>query len=304
MRGQVIHVAIGESDGFIRAEDSHRYPYAISDWISSQPASIGALVDFELVENRAATICGIPEVVAIKSNSTVPAWKRRGFHIALVTVAVALVTGAGVAYKSGGLTASTSESHGPVKTYQAQKLAKIRNLPTAQGSNVIGELQAGNNFSGRVYLSPDGKSQWIKREGREEYVSIINLAELEESKKSDPAIASTSEAQPGIPSDAAISEDIIALHTRNCSRSKLLYLTSHSNTRGGLTAKDVILERENLRKRIKSSNLVSDVGVNVENIYVVSGEITQIRRIFAVMNPTNHRIDERFSVMINDEKSN
>lgn len=177
MQGQVVHVAMEGSEGFIRAEDSRRYPYAMSDWISLEPASVGASVDFELVENLATMVCKITEIVAAQSNDALPFWKRKGFQAAAGTLAL-LTIGTGVAYETGMLAGLTNESPGQIKTFQVLRLAKIRNMPTAQNSAVMGELNPGDNFVGRVYLGPDGQSQWIKREGVEEYVSIINLAEV------------------------------------------------------------------------------------------------------------------------------
>lgn len=177
MQGQVIHVAMEGSEGFIRAEDSLRYPYEISDWISLEPASVGASVDFELVENRATQVCEVPPNVTAGSNQSLPIWKKKWFLAAAGALAL-LTIGTGVVYNSGMFAGLASDPHGPIKNYQAINLAKIRNMPTAQGSVVLGELNAGDRLVGRVYIAPDGQSQWIKREGVEEYVSIINLAEV------------------------------------------------------------------------------------------------------------------------------
>lgn len=215
MQGHVIHVAVEESEGFIRAEDSLRYPYAMSDWISLELASVGALVDFELVVNRAMMVCKVPEIIANQSNRILPIWKKKGFLVAASALAL-LTIGAGVAYETGMLTGLTRESHGPIKTYQVLKLAKIRNMPTAQNSTVLGELNPGDRFVGRVYLAPDGQSQWIKSEGVEEYVSIVNLAEVPTPEAAPPVIATADG-----PDDGLIKAKAANYIAKNCKIQRL-----------------------------------------------------------------------------------
>ena len=293
MQGQVIHVAIEESDGFIRAEDSHRYAYAISDWISAQPATVGAIVDFELVENRAKMVCEVPQAIAVGSSSTRPVWKKGAFHAVAGALAV-LVAGVGVAYKSGLWTAQTSESHGPVKTYQAQNLAKIRNKPTAQNSTVLGELKPGDNFVGRVYLAPDGQSQWIKRDGVDEYVSIVNLAEI-----GAPQMASTgtpqNSATNNLPQYSEVRLALMQSHSKNCEPAKVYSRSDTPWMPHSARLVQVINERDAIVKFLNSYKNAAFAGRNVATTLSATGEPMNFSMKYLIGSDMNPNVRDIFS---------
>lgn len=190
MRGQVVHIATDESDGFIRAEDGNRYSYAIADWISSEPVVVGASVDFEMAHDRATLVCAIPANAASPLSGFIASMGRhKGLLIGLAIFALLLIA-LNAALVRGMFNGVAGDDHGPIKSYQVTGLANVRNMPTAAGSNVLRQLNPGDIFSGRIYLSPDGQKQWVKSEGAEEYVSIVNLAEA---SKADEVVAPTSE---------------------------------------------------------------------------------------------------------------
>lgn len=200
MRGQVVHVTSDASDGFIRADDGNRYPYAIADWISSEPAIVGASVDFEVTESRATMVCTIPaNASSLLSELFASMGRHKGLLIGLAVFALLLIA-INAAMVRGLFAGATGDEHGPIKTYQASGLANVRNMPTVAGSTVLRQLNPGDSFSGRIYLSPDGRKQWVKSEGAEEYVSIVNLAD-----------GSTADEVPVVVSEsAATADDAIA----------------------------------------------------------------------------------------------
>ena len=177
MEGKIIHVATNADDGFLRAEDGNRYPYSFAAWASPHTPAIGSLVDFEIEGERATSVYGVPgaEHANYSDGATPP--RRRIFALAIAGGLAALALGGVFAFNSGAFSSLTAASHGPLKTLYALRLAKIRNLPTTDGSVVVGELKRGQNFHGRIYVGKDGQSQWIKREDAEEYVSVINLVD-------------------------------------------------------------------------------------------------------------------------------
>ena len=195
MQGRVIHIAADDVDGVIRAEDQKRYPYSVGDWVSLEPAVVGSSVDFEVNDERAKSVYCVPN-----GNEAMPTGHTnvpKRIIPAIVIASLLLASGIGglVAYQAGMF--SSLGSHGPSKTYSVMNPAKVRNLPTTQGSMVVRELQPGDTFVGRIYLGPDGQSQWIKRDGAEEYVSIVNLAESEVPNVSNLAVvASTISSNP------------------------------------------------------------------------------------------------------------
>ena len=199
MQGKVIHVATEDADGVIRAEDDKRYRYGVGDWASSERAAIGSSVDFEVDDERAKSIYCVPDGSDVALAGQANPSGRKVPALVISGLLLALGIGSLLAYQSGMF--SSPASQGPLKTYNVTGLAKVRNLPTTQGSIVVRDLQPGDSFSGRVYLGPDGQSQWIKREGSEEYVSIINLAESEPKRVAPVNIPSTSQSLAGIPSN-------------------------------------------------------------------------------------------------------
>ena len=193
MQGRIIHVATDDADGLIRAENNQRYPYGVGDWVSLEHAFVGSSVDFEADDERAKSIYFVPDSTdtAPTGSAGMPLRKIPAFVIACVLLVAGI--GGAIIYQTGLF--STLGSHGPLKTYSVTHLAKIRNLPTTQGSAVTGELQPGESYSGRVYLGPDGQSQWVKRDGADEYVSIINLVESESSQ--DSSVVAAQQITPG-----------------------------------------------------------------------------------------------------------
>lgn len=177
MRGQVVHIASDDSDGFIRGDDGNRYPFAVADWLATEPAIVGSSADFELTDGRATMVCAIPANAGSSlSGFAATLARHKGLLIGLAAFALLLVA-LNAAMVRGMFSGVIGDEHGPVKSYLVTGPAKVRNMPTTQGSTVLSQLNPGDSFSGQIYLGPDGKSQWIKKEGAEEYVSIVNLAE-------------------------------------------------------------------------------------------------------------------------------
>lgn len=192
MLGQVVHVATNEGDGFIRADDGNRYSYAIANWISPQPAVVGDSVDFEMAEDRATMVCAIPANAAPPLSGFVASiGLHRGLLIGLAIFALLLIA-LNAALVRGMFSSVTVDEHGPIKNYQATGPAKVRDKPTTEGSSVLVQLDPGQAWAGRIYLGPDGQSKWVKIEGSDAYVSIVNLTEVAESN----ATASLSAKEP------------------------------------------------------------------------------------------------------------
>ena len=293
MQGQVVHVAMEGSEGFIRAEDSRRYPYAMSDWISLEPASVGASVDFELVENLATMVCKIPEIVAAQSNAALPFWKKKGF-LAVAGALAFLIIGTGVAYESGILAGLTSESHGPTKTYQALKLAKIRNMPTAQNSVVLGELNPGDNFVGRVYLAPDGQSQWIKREGVEEYVSIINLTEVPTPQMASAGVTPNPPTS-NLPQDSEIVLALMQSHAKKCRPVQVYSRSTTSWLPHSAPLSQVVEERDAILSFLKSAKRVEFLEQAVNTTLSSTGEPVNFEMKYLVGSDENSTVRDIFS---------
>ena len=191
MRGQVVHVASDESDGFIRGDDGNRYPFAMADWLSSEPAVVGASVDFEIAGDRATMVCAIPANAPTPLYSFIASIGRhKGLLIGLASFALLLIA-LNAAMVRGVFSAITGDEHGPVKNYRATGPAKVRDRPTTEGSHVLIQLDRGQAWAGRIYLGPDGQSKWVKVEGSEAYVSIVNLAETSAGPESAVAVEET-----------------------------------------------------------------------------------------------------------------
>lgn len=197
MRGQVVYVAWDEGDGIIRGDNGNRYPYAIAGWLSPEQSSVGASVDFEAVDGRATMICAIPSEPANQQSGFVAFAQRHKVLLVGLAVLPLLLILINAASVKGAFSNLIGDPHGPIKTYQVTGLANVRDKPTATGSTVLRQLNLGDSFSGRIYLSPDGQKQWVKSEGTEEYVSIVNLTETSATPSSTTEVANASAVQDG-----------------------------------------------------------------------------------------------------------
>jgi hypothetical protein len=66
---------------------------------------------------------------------------------------------------------------GETAIYYALRTAKLRDKPTTQGSQVLGELKRGQRIEGMMETAADGKTQWFKIVGSGHYVAGINLSD-------------------------------------------------------------------------------------------------------------------------------
>jgi hypothetical protein len=63
------------------------------------------------------------------------------------------------------------------KQYFAIADANIRDRPTAQGANILGQLLRGTAASGTLVNGEDGTSQWLELEDGKGFVGLVNLSE-------------------------------------------------------------------------------------------------------------------------------
>ncbi len=68
---------------------------------------------------------------------------------------------------------------GTEKTMYAIASANLRDRPTSQGSSVVGKLARGAKVSGVLELGEDGTSNWLKIADSGNYISAVNLSEIE-----------------------------------------------------------------------------------------------------------------------------
>jgi hypothetical protein len=152
----------------------------------------GALTDAEFAEQKALLLAGrdLPEAAPAADytptdaaqRSAVP-WLPIGIGAALLVAIAggfyAFRPGASVDPAAAASAAVNAEPTGPLKTYYAAAKANVRNLPSGQGSQVVGELARGQSVTGRDMIGSDGTSKWLKRDGVAEYVWMVNLVETQ-----------------------------------------------------------------------------------------------------------------------------
>ena len=156
--------------------------------------SSGALTDAEFAEQKTQLLAGAgqrqsapvaPDTgyagVEAVAPRAVP-WLPIGIGAVLV---LAIAGGVYFAGSSGSdaaasaTVAANAEPTGPLKTFYAAAKANIRNQPSGQGTQVVGELSRGQSVTGREMIGSDGTSKWLKRDGVAEYVWMVNLVETQ-----------------------------------------------------------------------------------------------------------------------------
>lgn len=115
-------------------------------------------------------------------------------NVILGIIALVVIAGAGLATcnaftgsdrlagnASGNSTAETGnqigseQPEGQRATFYVMTEANVRDRPTAEGSKIISKLSRGEELTGTIVMGVDGTSQWLKLDGSEQYVGLVNL---------------------------------------------------------------------------------------------------------------------------------